>query len=188
MATLAQLNYKIKYFTFDRSIIKRNWRNINEGPLKKAGLLVRRIARNSIRRRAYGNPSAPGTPPHSHVPGKTPPFKMIYSVPDYFGASVVIGMVGFNKPGVPAPGVQEHGLTVTRTVDTSYQKRPKKRGPKKRLTAQQIQAIRKKKIKAGVIIKQRINLKERPFMAPALKKAAPTLPAMWRNSVGGRYY
>lgn len=30
----------------------------------------------------------------------------------------------------------------------------------------------------------RLDVKKRPFMGPALRKVAPTLPPMWRNSIG----
>lgn len=30
----------------------------------------------------------------------------------------------------------------------------------------------------------KLNVKKRPFMGPALRKVAPTLPPMWRNSIG----
>jgi hypothetical protein len=36
-------------------------------PLVRAGSYVRKVARNSIKKRAYKNASAPGTPPHTHA-------------------------------------------------------------------------------------------------------------------------
>lgn len=183
------VRFKPKYFVFDRGIIKRNWRQINEGPLKKAGLLIRKIARNSIRRRRYGSASPAGTPPYSHAPGKSPPFKQIYSVPNYMGAEVVIGMVGYGSRGQvspPVPGIQEHGLRARRWLDTQFGKRKKRNRNQPKLTAAQGKAIRRKMIQKGIIVRRSVKYKPRPFMDPALRKAQPRLPAMWRGSVGGR--
>jgi len=161
---------------FDRSIIRRNWRNINEGPLKKAGLLVRKIARNSIRR--VNNPnrySPPGTPPYSHanrtITGRrvtSPPFKQIYSVPNYAGTNVTVGMVWYGSQP-PIPGLHELGGYARRGVFRVVGTRTLKSG-----------------LQGGPITKRvftTVRYPARPFMRPALAKALPTLPLLWRNSL-----
>lgn len=175
-----QLKPRVKFVFFDRSIIKRNWNKINQSPLTKSGLLVRRIARGSIRRGGKKkNPSKPGTPPRSHKQGKTPPFKMIYSVPNTIGTSVIIGMVGFGiAPGatMPVPGLQEHGGTARRRLflkqtDFVHQNTKKTSGK---------YAKKRTRYKA---VKKVVRYPARPFMQPALQRARPSLPKMWEGSL-----
>jgi hypothetical protein len=139
-------------------------------------LLVRKIARNSLRRVKNRKPSPPGKPPHSHAwrfeikDGKkratTPPLKLIYSVPYGFaGVGAMIGPVGFGDPN-PVPAVHEFGLTVTRSVWPDNRPRFGSRRFAER-------------------VKKQIAYKKRPTMGPALERAAPKLPSMWRGSLGG---
>lgn len=155
---------------FDRSIIKTNWKAINEQPLKKAGLMVRKVARQSIRRAKKGGKSGPaGSPPRSRLGGSTPPFKMIYSVPEGF-TRVVVGMVGFTTKGNPVPGLQEHGGTASRWV---FEKQKRGRNKKGRYTKG-----RNKRVKKTV------RYPKRPFMEPALDKTKNKLPGLWSGSLG----
>ncbi|MGE4136397.1 MAG: hypothetical protein AB7E98_11865 [Pirellulales bacterium] len=176
------------FATFDRNIIKSNWRAINESPLKKAGLLIRRIALNSLKTVKHGRPSAPLRPPHSHAwrfenkGGKVrktkAPLKLIYSVPEALGSRVVIGPVGFNTRGIP--GRLEHGASFAlaqkqrlallmkikrgdKSVPLMYRRRAK------RMTIDDINPI--------------AQLAPRPFMGPAEQKARPKLPALWHRSL-----
>lgn len=166
MAFGVQPRFKLQMF--DRSVIRRNWRRINESPLKKSGLLVRRIARGSIRRGGKSKrPSKPGTPPRSHWPGATPPFKMIFSVPTR--TNVMVGMVGFGGAGNPVPGLHEHGGTANRKVFL----RVKGGG----LSRSQFRGKSRKRIT------KRVVYEPRPFMLPALEKARPRLPKMWEGSL-----
>lgn len=177
--------FKLEYF--DRSIIKKNWRKINESPIKKAGLQVRKIARGSIRRgnlkgKGKGNPferakserkpSKAGKPPKSWGRGKSPPFKMIYSVPNRLGTSAVVGMIGFGGSN-PVPGLMEHGGTGRRRVfvTTNKQRRTKKGRFGKKLRKPMIKTVR---------------YPERPFMFPALMKAKDRMPQLWKGSLKGR--
>lgn len=157
---------------FDRSIIKTNWKAINENPLKKAGLLVRKVARQSIRRAKKGGKSGPaGSPPRSRLAGSTPPFKMIYSVPEGF-TRVVVGMVGFASKGTPVPGLQEHGGTASRWV---FEKKQDK-GDRNRKG--HFKKARNKRVKKSV------RYPKRPFMEPALEKTQDKLPGLWSGSLG----
>ena len=167
---------------FNRNIIKTNWKRINESPLKRAGLLVRRIARGSIRRgsapkkgspfakaRAQRRPSKRGRPPKSWRRGGTPPFKMIYSLANRLGTSAIVGMVGFGKGGPPVPGLQEHGGTAVRRV----LKRVGQRRTKKGRIARNIMGL----------VRTSVRYPKRPFMQPALEKARSKLPPLWRRSL-----
>ena len=69
------MNTRIKFniVYFDRNILKHKWGAYNKNPLEKAGNLVRKIARGSIRRvgqrkgspvlHSSNNYSKPGRPP-----------------------------------------------------------------------------------------------------------------------------
>jgi hypothetical protein len=154
---------------FDRSVIRRNWKNINRGPLQKAGNIVRMNARQSIRRRKNRNlHSSPGQPPFSHREGSVPPFKMIYSVPDMAGTAVTIGMVWFGS-WPPVPGLHELGGTATRTVKDQV---IGFRGGSKHIPIWSFQ-------------KRKVRYPKRPFMGPALDKAfrEGKIPSLWRYSV-----
>jgi hypothetical protein len=160
---------KVAFTTFDRSIIRRNWSNINRTPIARGGMLIRRRARQSIRRVGpNAKPSAPGTPPKSRVKGGTAPFKMIYSVPSASGTSAIVGMVGFGS-GNPAPGIQEHGGSATRTLTKKAKPGRDSRG--KFLKAKSYR------------IKKRVVIEPRPFMSPALQDVAPMIPALYRGSL-----
>lgn len=159
--------------TFDRSVIRSNWDKMNRGPLSKAANLVRVSARRSIKRRKDRNlHSAPGTPPFSHVTGKTPPFKMIYHVRDSRGRYLV-GMVGFGNRN-PAPGIQEHGGAVH---DTFY-------APRRGATPRRSKTTGRFAKRRNVKFEGTFRIPARPFMGPALRKTAPALPSFWKNSLG----
>ena len=161
---------KMKIQFFDRSIIRTRWR-FNRDPLQKAGNLVMRIARGSIKRRKKlrGKPSSPGTPPYSRQPGKTPPFKQIFSVPFRFGTSVIVGMVGYpQQSGPPVPGLHEHGGSAMRYVFANHGQRRMKSGRMGR--------------KITSYKRRLVHYPQRAFMEPALMRARAKLPPMWMHS------
>lgn len=166
-----KLGFKLAYF--DRGIIRSNWSKIAKDPIGKSGNLVRRIARGSIRRGGKKKkPSSPGSPPRSHKKGKTPPFKMIYSVPEAMGTRTVVGMVGFGKaPGStePIPGLAEHGGTARRRVFVKAGQHRTKKG-----------RFGRNRYKPEV---RNVRYPARPFMQPALKKSLPKLPRFWEGSL-----
>ena len=164
---------KIRVMTlFDRSVIKRNWKNINESPLKKAGLKIRNRAVTSIRkdkrrqilksgkRGKFGKASSPGSPPFSRAPGD--PMRLIYSVPHNYGIlgimSVIIGPVGFGNAH-PVPEVHEKGLSTQISRPSRNNRRQRK-------------IVNKKYPK-------------RAFMVPAYEKVEPSLPPLWKGSLSG---
>ncbi len=149
---------------FDRSVLKKRWKRINETPLKKAGLQVRKIARGSIRRTKKKTPSPKGTPPRSRH--KSGAIKLIFSVPEISKSRVLVGFLGFGNTDPPVPGLLEHGGKAVRRVF------PKARGRKPKST----KVPRK-------TIKKVVTYPERPTMTPALEKAQPSLPSLWAGSV-----
>lgn len=166
---------KIKTFhTFDRNIFRKKWSQINEGPLKKAGLLIRRVAINKIGRTVgkKTKPRPPGMPPRSRSGGKE--LKRIFSVVNARKGRAVIGPVGFSNP--PVPALHEHGEGAIRLVRKKSQRDPTgrlRRGRKGRFL----------KARFGVQYRAYVKFRKRPFMQPALEKIQPQLPAMWRGSV-----
>lgn len=156
-----------KMVFFDRSVIRTNWKKINARPLQRAGALVRKIARQSIKRDrrrkvfrsgkrgAYGQPSKPGTPPFSRDAARS--FKLIFNMPYRFGTTEIVGMVGFGQRD-PAPGMSEHGGFARRRVFM--------------------------KGKSMVKVVRSVKYKKRPFMLPALYKGKSSMPELWRNSLG----
>lgn len=170
-----KVNWKLVFF--DRSVIRSNWKQMNRGPLSRAGLLVRRIARSSIRRgpkRLKGGkppkPSQPGSPPKSRVEGKTPPFKMIFSVPNRLGTSVVVGMVGFGGKAEPVPGLHEHGgVTTAEVLEKIAETRRDSRG----------KFLRQRRRR----VTKTVRYAPRPFMFPALLKGRSKMPQLWKNSL-----
>lgn len=178
---------RVKFVTFDRNVIRRNWKAINYGPMQRAGNLVRIIARRSIKRRGRSSPpSRPGSPPFSRQFGKSPPFKQIYSVPNSSGSSVVVGMVGYGNNAVPVPGLHELGLT-TRSRRLVRRFTPVRRGH--RITNPGALSSRARQRialwRAANFLQRSVTTKYplRPFMRPALAQAIPQLPAMWSTSI-----
>jgi len=160
---------KFKIHFFDRNVIRTNWGRINADPLQKAGTYVMRVARGSIKRRKKNRPSPQGTPPYSHVPGKTPPFTQTFSLPLRLGTSVIVGMVWFGA-NPPPPGLQEHGGAAQRFIFTN---------------------LGRKRLRSGRYGKQRFSYKrqlvkypQRAFMEPALLRSRAMLPRFWQASIG----
>ena len=162
---LPAIRPRFKMVFFDRRIISRtNWKKMNQGPLHKAGMLVRRIARGSIRRgrinrKGGRTPSKIGMAPKSWGRGKTPPFKMIFTLPSRLGTNQIVGMVGFTKGmSTPVPGRHEHGLPGSSRVF-------------------------KNKASKGKRVRKIVRYPKRPFMTPALIRAKSLLPQLWRGSL-----
>lgn len=125
---------------FDRDIIRHNWGAINRTPIRRAGLVIRKVAIRSIRKRSLSSKeryekkyqeyqrllalgmlprnkkpprvpySKPGSPPYSW--DKQGRLRMIYSVPydEDTNPKAIVGAVGFGSKDSPTPGVHEQGL------------------------------------------------------------------------------
>ena len=181
---LITVHPRLHFVAFNRNIIRQNWNAINRNPLQRAANLIRIIARRSIKRRKSRVPSAPGTPPFSHMSfgGKTPPFKQIYNWPINFGTGQIIGMVGFDTLGLsgpPVPGLHEHGGRAQRRL---YNRKRLNR-PQPRSQTGQYQKYSEPKF-----IKKTVRYPQRAFMLPALMKARKILPHFWANSLRRRAY
>lgn len=165
---------------FNQSVISKNWKKINSGPLAKAGATTRLIMRRSIRRAK--KPSKVGKPPHAHRPKEYrghDDFKAIFYVPAPWGTAVLVGHRGFGQKQTPME-TQEFGQRVTIK---------RRRAKRKAYTTKQARAARRKflagEIQSKPIHTETISFKmpERPFAKPALEKAKKHLPGLWANSV-----
>jgi len=183
---MISMKLKFKVQNFDRTIIKRNWKKINRGPLTKSGNFVKVIAKRSIRRgKKGGKPSPIGRPPKARKgKGKGTPFKLIFSVPRIGGTSVIVGMVGFGGRSA-VPGMHEHSGRARRSVIVKTAAgRHKKTGrfTKAKTAGRWVTRGGKHKFIPKIVTKM-ASYPPRPFMFPALIKARPKLPKFWLNSL-----
>lgn len=167
---------------FNEAIVKQNWKRFNKAPLAKAGMLVRRRMRQSIRhRKNRGIVSKPGQPPYSHDPRKR--FKMIYSIVDQSRTYVVVGHRSFDttRPKTPM-AIHEFGLRAVVKV-------PAKRRRRKAWTKKQARAARRlyvagriKNEKKKRLRKKMVKFKKRPFAWPAYVAVRPRIQEQWRGA------
>ena len=181
MTVLFKPKFKIQFF--DRSMIKRNFKRINNNPLARASAIVMRKARGSIKRRGQGNrvksnwdrkASPAGSPPFSWGRGTSPPFKMIRFAPaGVLGSAFMVGMIGFGG-ATPTPELMEHGGSAPRTIITQ--------AGFKHQTSRKKHGRFAKRIK-GKRVRRVIRYPKRPFMFPALISTRTQMPHLWRNSI-----
>ena len=196
---------------FDRLIVETEVERIEFQGLKRNAFYLRRVARNSIRRRK--SPSEPGKAPRS-VRGDLK--RGIFAMLDGRGAAVV-GPVKFDW-GTGAPNTLEFGGDSV--IDNSVRRkvgdggevrvvsgaaagvkrdssgkflRSSQRGKEVRPGVRvvfakirtQAQADRATEINRSIFGPRTIRVSARPFMAPALEKSIPKLAPMWAMSVRG---
>jgi len=178
------LKVRTKMFTFDKSILKTNFNKINEGPLKHAGLLVRKIIRNSIRRSSTTRPSKPGKAPRTRKRYGYP-LKRVFSVPEIKRSRVLIGHVGWNPGKETVMELHEFGGTrrvKTRFVNKRYKRKAKSAAQAKAYKRLVKQGRRPDKRTLSPLKTRTVTYPKRPFADPALKTATPKIPSMWKNS------
>lgn len=177
----------------DRFVIESEVERIEFEGLKRNAFYLRRVARNSLRRRK--SPSSAGRPPRS-VRGDLK--RGIYAVMDGRGTAVV-GPVKFPW-GTDAPSTLEFGgesvidRSVKRKVGDGGEVRVVRAGgrevrPGVRVVYARLrthaQADRATRINREIFGPRRIRVADRPFMAPALEKSLTKLAPMWSMSVRG---
>jgi len=175
------INTKTRVF-LDRKAVADAVGKAAAAAMYKAGYILRRSARQSMRRRKAA--SAPGTPPSAHS-GKGYPRgpllkKFLFSEFDLTTKSMVVGPTRLGNSD--APLLQEKGGTIRIKVIP-----PRKTGRK----ASPAQATAfKRKIKDGSIVRMKaavqeksITLPARPYMRPALTREMPKFPSLYANTV-----
>jgi hypothetical protein len=200
--------FKLQFF--DRSIFKRNWSKVHRTPLKRAGLLVRKIAVQSIRR-------AP-TAYKSNRAKKVHEFARTFMQQGFdrktaikMGWAATNGMMfdsrflrKYSKPGKP-PYTRAKGDPLRRIFSEPFPEKgyaiigPVGFGDKQPVPARHefgARVKRKYKTKKATLARRLLGLPsagtrqtsttmrypKRSFMRPALKKAKRKLPEMWRDS------
>ena len=195
----------------DRFVVETEVERIEFEGLKRNAFYLRRVARNSIRRKK--SPSKPGQPPRS-VRGDLK--RGIWAVLEGRG-SAVVGPVKYGW-GTEAPSTLEFGgesvidRSVKRKVGDggevrvvsgaaagikrdssgkflSTSQRGKEVMPGVRVVfakmRTQRQADRATAINRSIFGRRTVRVAERPFMAPGLEKSLPKLAPMWSMSVRG---
>lgn len=178
----------------DRVIVETEVERIEFEGLKRNAFYLRRVARNSIRRRK--EPSKPGQPPRS-VRGDLK--RGIYAMLDGRG-SAVVGPVKFDW-GTGAPNTLEFGGETV--IDNSVRRKVGDGGEIRVVSGRagkevrpgvrvvfakirtQAQADRATEINRAIFGPRKVRVADRPFMAPALEKSIPKLAPMWAMSVRG---
>lgn len=178
----------------DRVIVETEVERIEFEGLKRNAFYLRRVARNSIRRRK--EPSKPGQAPRS-VRGDLK--RGIEAQMDGRGAAVV-GPVKFDW-GTGAPNTLEFGGETV--IDNSVRRKVGDGGEVRVVSGRagkevrpgvrvvfakirtQAQADRATEINRAIFGPRKVRVADRPFMAPALEKSIPKLAPMWAMSVRG---
>lgn len=139
--------------------------------MTRQGALVRKIAKNSMKRRK--GPSAPGEPPHAHV-GLVK--DLTYFAFDRKTMSLVVGPAKVGGAKTAVPGLLERGGQV---AVRGIRNRRGQFVPLHKLPA----AARRQAIDKGRVTVRNARLQARPFMKPALEKSVPLLAREWRGAV-----
>ena len=182
---------------FDRVIVETEVERIELEGLKRNAFYLRRVARNSIRRKK--GPSKPGQPPRS-VRGDLK--RGIYAMLDgtgapstlEFGGETVIDNSVRRKVGDggevrvvsgAAAGVKrDSNGKFLRNSQRGKEVRPGIRVVFAKIRTQ-AQADRATEINRSIFGPRKVRVAERPFMAPSLEKSLPRLQGMWSMSVRG---
>jgi hypothetical protein len=149
--------------------------------LSRFGAVVRRVAQTSMRYRKSASP--PGSPPSAHKSKRLAALKkagrakhngallreLLFFAYDPKTASVVVGPLGFKARGTPVPALHEHGGERQANKGESMLAKGKRRRP----GGAEVVSL------AG----KTLRYPPRPFMRPALDKAAPKFAEKFRGTV-----
>lgn len=152
-----------KAWFFDREAVLNFMDKKTASALARGGGFIRRVAQNSMRARK--GPSAAGSPPSRHLPRGDGLTNIQYSF-DPVTKLVVIGPV--IRGSMTLPG----GLTIPQLHEfgaDNVQMRPQRRR----------RGLRESTPVAAAVS----TYPARPFMEPALEKAAPKIPELWASAV-----
>lgn len=192
------ITIKTKDWFFDRQKVVDALKKAKRKSLREAGGFVRTTARRSMKRvspakraklaeRGQRTQSPAGSPPNCHVQG--PSLKTILFAFEPSTESVIVGPVQFNtqnstiaKVQSTTPGLHERGESAT---IREFRVIPAGENP----SSIAWQPVRKKGAfvaKFGARIEQRrrrVKYPKRAFMNPALEKASPKFPELFKNSI-----
>lgn len=177
-----------KNLFFDRKAVHDALKAAGKTVLGKIGFLIRRSARQSMKRRK--KKAEPGQPPSAHSDKQHPLGALLKDRLFYYydsaAGSVVVGPEKLGKSD--APGVQEFGNPTHRWIRVRG-----KRGNRKMATSEKQKEAYIRLCKEGRIPKREQELKfvpvqthEHPFMAPALDRESPGFAALYKDQVKAR--
>lgn len=214
-ATAGEITFRIKHLFFDREVVKRAADKATLANLRKAGGLIMRIARNSMRyvtepkagSKRVRPVSSPGEPPRAVRPHPWIRKNLFFGF-NPGNQGVVVGPVGF-PGGSGAPRILEFG---GRAAIRNKRRRIRRigsggevriGGPASATTKPTVDQhgdtlqVTYATLTTGAMVDRANRLNEqlygpaakvvfiepRPYMGPALAKAAPEIPKMWARSV-----
>jgi hypothetical protein len=167
------VSLKIREFFFDRLTVAAKIDKQRSAFLNRVGGFVRRVARNSLRRRK--KPSEPGSPPSVHSKDDFATLKNILYGFNPATGGVDVGPVGLNQKfsGLTVPEIHEYGATVnvtekTRKGENNWRRVDKRRG----IRPWEVTRVR------------RATYPPRPTMARAVKLAKEKFPQIWYGTAG----
>lgn len=164
---MAKSGFNVKSY-FDKAPVIAAVGKAKAGVMARQGALVRKIMRNSMRKRK--GPAPAGSPPNAHQGN----LKKIEFAFDSKTASVVVGpaKLGDGK----APEIQDKGgkVKVRGIVNRRGQFVPLRIMSRKG---------RQGAVASGKIVMQERTVAARPFSQPALEKAKPYLAKEWKGKV-----
>jgi hypothetical protein len=138
--------------------------------LSRQGALVRKIARNSMRKKKKA--SAPGQPPRV-ILGQVKDF--LYFVYDPTTKTVVVGPIKLGDKSEALPTLERGGeMKVSGLLDSRGRFVPLRFLPA---------VSRQKLLQSGKLTTRFAKVAARPFMIPALEKAKPYLAGMYKDTV-----
>lgn len=180
-----------KSLFFDRQVVLDSMDKAERKVLSKFGAFVRKRARTSIRKRK--KPSAPGTPPSSHVGSLRRGILFAFEPEQH---TVVIGPLFFPKGTGKRTGVIQRSHTVPEILEyggtlVKIRKVFTPTGPGKKAKSALQAAAYLRKLKAGEIpdnrpfvLKEEVaNYPARPYMGPAFEAELPGVERLWQDAV-----
>lgn len=174
---------------FDRAAIRREVGTANVRNLRRAGGLVRKIGRRSIKyRKSRDKVSTPGNPPFAHTTGMG--IKTILYGYDRARESVVVGFAklsGTKDPGIPERLEKGGRARIVVRKRAKRSARRDARGRYKKRSKAELERIRRyyqqRGAVAGVTEKKSVAIRPRPTQVPALETAKKKFPELWKDSV-----
>jgi hypothetical protein len=179
------VNYKLKDFFFDRSVVERSLDTATKKNLSQAGRFVRTRARTSMKRRknrvnkktGKEISSPPGRPPFAWSEDPVATLKNILFAYDPSRQSVIVGPVGLNQKQYL--GGQLRAGTVPELHEFGG-----RMGFREKRVGKTWRSIGRRKPRPGQPTRVRTAVyPARPYMGPALEAEAPKFPDLWHNSV-----
>lgn len=148
------LDVKLRDWFLDTARVAQLVDKANLRNMQKAGLYVRKVARNSMKKKRGAAP--PGKPPHVHRGFLKDALITAY---DPTTRTVVVGPIGFSSSDSPLRLETGGRATI------------------------KVRHRRRKGEKRGRVTKARVTVHPHPYMGPALENSKPYIPELWRSSL-----